>query len=171
MGYGGAPNAEFTLDIQNLMNFQATIAICENSDLEEDDSLNDYCQKLRTIIDREAFFDPPLKIAVDTMHGTTKGILKEVLRGSKSGVSEIHADLDPYFGGVAPELMESNTRKLQRLVSSGKCDLGIAHDGDGNRIVAIIPGAGYLSPHDVVVALLWYLERIRKQKPELLLEA
>lgn len=163
MGYGGAPNEEFTLDIQNLMNSQATIAIRENCDLQEDDPLNDYCQKLRTIIDREAFSDRPLKIAVDTMHGTTKGILKEVLRGSKSEVLEIHTDLDPYFGGVAPEPMESNTQELRKLVSSGKCDLGIAHDGDGDRIMAIIPGAGYLSPHDVAVALLWYLARMRKQ--------
>lgn len=163
MGYGGAPNEEFTLDIQNLMNSQATIAIRENCDLQEDDPLNDYCQKLRTIIDWEAFTNRPLKIAVDTMHGTTKGILKEVLRGSKSEVSEIHADLDPYFGGVAPEPMENNTQKLQRFISGGKCDLGIAHDGDGDRIMAIIPEAGYLSPHDVAVALLWYLARMRKQ--------
>lgn len=163
MGYGGAPNEEFTLDIQNLMNSQATIAIRENCDLQEDDPLNDYCQKLRTIIDWEAFTNRPLKIAVDTMHGTTKGVLKEVLRGSKSEVSEIHADLDPYFGGVAPEPMESNTQKLQRFISGGKCDLGIAHDGDGDRIMAIIPEAGYLSPHDVAVALLWYLARMRKQ--------
>jgi phosphomannomutase len=97
------------------------------------------------------------------MHGTTKGILREVLRGSKSEVSEIHADLDPYFGGVAPEPMESNTQELQRLVSGGKCDLGIAHDGDGDRIMAVIPEVGYLSPHDVAVVLLWYLARMRKQ--------
>lgn len=163
MGYGGAPSKEFTLDIQNLMNSQAAIAIHENSDLQEDNPLNDYCQKLRTIIDWEAFVGRSLKIAVDSMHGTTKGILKEVLWGSKAEVSEIHTNLDPYFGGIAPEPMESNTQELQRLVSGGKCDLGIAHDGDGDRIMAVIPGVGYLSPHDAVVVLLWYLARIRKQ--------
>jgi phosphomannomutase len=163
MGYGGAPNEEFTLDIQNLMNSQADITIRENSDLQEDTPLNDYCQKLQVIIDWEVFTGRSLKIAVDTMHGTTKGILKKVLWGSKSEIFEINADLDPYFGGVAPEPMESNTQELQRLVSGGKCDLGIAHDGDGDRIMAVIPEIGYLSPHDVVVVLLWYLARMRKQ--------
>lgn len=163
MGYGGAPDEEFTLDIQNLMNYPMDIIANKNSTLQEDDPLDDYCQKLRTMIDWEAFMGRSLKIAVDTMHGTTKGILKKVLWGSKSEVSEIHSDFDPYFGGVAPEPMESNTQKLQRLVSGGKCDLGIAHDGDGDRIMAVIPEVGYLSPHDVAVVLLWYLAKARKQ--------
>ena len=101
------------------MNSQADIAIHENSDLQEDNPLNDYCQKLRTIIDWEAFAGRSLKIAVDTMHGTTKGILKKVLLGSKSEVSEIHTNFDPYFGGVAPEPMESNTQELRCLRGYG----------------------------------------------------
>ncbi len=163
MGYGGAPSEEFTLDIQNLMNSRTNRVICENSDLKKDDPFNGYCQKLRTIIDWEVFNGRPLKIAVDTMHGTTKGILKGVLRGSKAEVLEIHTDFDPYFGGIAPEPMESNTQKLQGVISGGKCDLGIAHDGDGDRIMAVIPEIGYLSPNDVTVVLLWYLAKMRKQ--------
>ncbi|MGW8185346.1 MAG: hypothetical protein ACWGHO_04535 [Candidatus Moraniibacteriota bacterium] len=164
MGYGGAPNEEFTTEIQNSMNSLASTTIHQNLDLLRDNPLNDYCQKIRTIIDWEALNSCPLKIAIDTMHGATSGILKELLLGSKVEVVEIHSDFDPYFGRVAPEPMKSNTQELQALVSRRYCDMGFAHDGDGDRIMAVIPERGYLSPHDVAVTLLWYLAKIREQR-------
>lgn len=163
MGYGGAPNEEFVMEVQDLMNSPGNIVLQENMNFQKDDPTADYCQRLRTIIDWQSFNNRSLKIAVDTMHGTTSGVLRSVLSGTKTEVSEIHSDFDPYFGGIAPEPMESNTHKLQRLISGGQCDLGIAHDGDGDRIMAVIPRVGYLSPHDVAVILLWYLAKVRKQ--------
>jgi phosphomannomutase len=163
MGYGGAPDERFTLEVQDSVDSSGDITFHESIDLHKDDVLPDYCQKLRTIIDWGVFGNHPLKIAVDTMHGTTSGVLRNVLQGTKADVLEIHSDFDPYFGGVAPEPMESNTQELQKLVSSGQCDLGIAHDGDGDRIMAVVPEIGYLSPNDVAVVLLWYLAKIRKQ--------
>ena len=163
MGYGGAPDERFTLEVQDLVDSSGDISFHENLDLHKDDVLPDYCQKLRTVIDWEVFETHPLKIVVDTMHGTTSGVLRNVLLGTRAYVLEIHGDFDPYFGGVAPEPIECNTQDLQKLVSSGQCDLGIAHDGDGDRIMAVVPKIGYLSPHDLAVVLLWYLAKIRKQ--------
>lgn len=164
MGYGGAPGEEFVMEVQDLMSFSGSIILQERLDFRKDDPTADYCQKLRTIIDWQSFNRRSLKVIVDTMHGTTSGVLKSVLSGTKTEVSEIHSDFDPYFGGVAPEPLESNTQELQWIVSSGQCDLGIVHDGDGDRIIAVIPKVGYLSPHDVAVILLWYLAKARKQE-------
>lgn len=163
MGYGGAPDEEFTLEIQDSLTSSGDITLCENHDLIQDEPLGDYCQKLRTLLDLEVFNSHPLKIMVDTMHGTTSGVLKTVLSGSRTEVREIHNNFDPYFGGIAPEPMESNTHELQKLVLSGEYDLGFAHDGDGDRIMAVIPGKGYLSPHDVAVVLLWYLAKTKQE--------
>lgn len=163
MGYGGAPDGEFVSEIQDSISSSENTNFYGNCDFQRDDPLGDYCQKIRGTIDFGVFRKCSLKVVVDTMHGTMRGILKNVLSGSGAEVSEIHTELDPYFGGVAPEPMESNTQKLQKMVSGGQCDLGIAHDGDGDRIMAVIPNIGYLSPHDVTIALLWYLAKIRKQ--------
>ncbi|HRZ95393.1 MAG TPA: hypothetical protein P5262_02390 [Candidatus Moranbacteria bacterium] len=163
MGYGGAPGEEFVVEIQNLMDSPKNNILQERLDFQNDDPIADYCQKLWTIIDWQSFNRRPLKVAVDTMHGTTSGVLRNVLSGTKAKVIEIHSDIDPYFGGIAPEPMESNTQELQMLIAGGQCDLGIAHDGDGDRIMAVIPRVGYLSPHDVAVILLWYLAKARKQ--------
>jgi len=163
MGYGGAPNEEFIMEVQDLMNSPYSIILQEGLDFQRDDPAVDYCQRLRTMIDCQSFNRRSLKVVVDTMHGTTSGVLRSLLSGTKTEVLEIHSDFDPYFSGVAPEPMESNTHELQRIVSSGQCDLGIAHDGDGDRIMAVIPKVGYLSPHDVAVILLWYLAKVRRQ--------
>ncbi len=163
MGYGGAPDGEFVSEIQDSMSSLENTNLHGNRGFQLDDPLGDYYQKIRETIDFGAFKNCSLKVVVDTMHGTTRGILKNVLSGSGAEVSEINTKLDPYFGGVAPEPMESNTQKLQKMVSGGQCDLGIAHDGDGDRIMAVIPNIGYLSPHDVTIALLWYLAKTRKQ--------
>jgi phosphomannomutase len=163
MGYGGAPDEKFALEIQDSMNLSGGMTFQGTHDLRQDNPLGDYCHKLRTIIDLEAFKSRPLKVAVDTMHGATSSILRNVLSGCKVEVLEIHGDFNPYFGGVAPEPMKINTRELQKMVLGGRCDLGIAHDGDGDRIIAVVPGKGYLSPHDVAVALLWYLAVAKKQ--------
>ncbi|HPN54429.1 MAG TPA: hypothetical protein PLB52_00690, partial [Candidatus Moranbacteria bacterium] len=163
-GYGGAPDEEYILEVQDLMDSSKDMTFQEDLDLQIDDPIASYCQKLRTIIDWQTFNRHSLKIAVDTMHGATSGVLRSVLLGSKAEVSEIHNDFDPYFGGTAPEPMESNTHELQKLISSGQYDLGIAHDGDGDRIMAVIPKVGYLSPQDVAVILLWYLVKARKQE-------
>lgn len=162
MGYGGAPNEEFIMEVQDIMNSPYNIIPQEGLDFQKDDPIADYCQRLRTMIDWQSFNCRSLKVVVDTMHGATSGVLRSVFLGTKTEVSEMNSDFDPYFGGVAPEPMESNTKELQRIVSSGQYDLGIAHDGDGDRIIAVIP-MGYLSPHDVAVILLWYLAKVRKQ--------
>lgn len=163
MGYGGAPDEKFVMEVQDLMNSPCNTIHQKDMDFQKDDPTVDYCQRLRTIIDWQSFSRRSLKVVVDTMHGTTSGVLRSVLSETKTEVSEIHSNFDPYFGGVAPEPMESNTHELQRIVSSGQCDLGIAHDGDGDRIMAVIPKVGYLSPHDVAVILLWYLAKERMQ--------
>lgn len=163
MGYGGPPDKDIVAEIENQMALPGDILLDGDIEITKDNPLEDYTRKIKTLIDSDVFNSRSIKILVDTMHGTTGGVLKSVLSGTKSEVSEIHNDFDPYFGGVAPEPMESNTHKLQKLVLSNYYDLGVAHDGDGDRIIAVIPHKGYLSPHDIAVVLLWYLVEIKQQ--------
>jgi len=91
------------------------------------------------------------------MHGTSKGLIKKIIKNAGIEVTYINQNFDPYFGDFPPEPKYETTRKLQNLVHSNKYNLGIAHDGDGDRIIAVSQKRGYLSPHDVLVIILWYL--------------
>lgn len=164
MGFGGAPDTMTVTEIQNNIKTAEEFSYKHAATLETDDAFPDYYLKLKTLIDWQSFKQHSLKIGVDTMHGATRGVLKNVLSGSNSEVLEIHSAFDPYFGGIAPEPTEETTQDLINIVSRGLVDLGIAHDGDGDRITAIIPGIGFLSPHEVVLILLWYLSKVRNHK-------
>ncbi|MBR2991663.1 MAG: phosphoglucomutase/phosphomannomutase family protein, partial [Solobacterium sp.] len=59
-----------------------------------------------------------------------------------------------------PEAM----RELSNYVIRNQCDMGIATDGDADRIGIIDDKGRYLSPNDVLVLLYWYLVKYRGMK-------
>ncbi|MCX5871095.1 MAG: hypothetical protein NTY00_10800 [Deltaproteobacteria bacterium] len=164
LGYGGPPDSNFVEEIEELIKIPKDISTIADIEIDYDDPINDYLRKIKTLLDLSVFKLRPLSIVVDTMHGATTGILERLLAGTRCEIREINNDTDPYFGGVAPEPQKSNTKRLQEMVAGGPYRLGVAHDGDGDRIVAAIPERGYLSPHDISVALLWYLAKQRGER-------
>ena len=84
-----------------------------------------------------------LTVAYDAMHGSGRGVTDDALEAAGATVERIRCDTDPEFGGSAPEPAEENLHALAEHVRAGKADLGIANDGDADRIAVITPG-GYL---------------------------
>lgn len=161
MGYGGAPDENFVTEIEKTMSLPINFSQA-NIEPQEYNPIDDYICKLKSLFDFGIFNSRRLRVLVDTMHGTTSGILKRAFSGTKCDISEIHDDFDPYFGGVAPEPQINTTVELQKAIFGGMHDLGFAHDGDGDRIIAVTRENGYLSPHNIVALLLWHLVKTRK---------
>jgi len=84
-----------------------------------------------------------LTVAYDAMHGSGRGVTDEALEAAGATVERIRCDTDPEFGGGAPEPAEENLHALVDHVRAGEADLGIANDGDADRIAVVTPG-GYL---------------------------
>ncbi|QKY20817.1 phosphoglucomutase/phosphomannomutase family protein [Halolamina sp. CBA1230] len=84
-----------------------------------------------------------LTVAYDAMHGSGRGVTDEVLEDAGAEVQRLRCEADPEFGGGAPEPAESNLHALADHVVDGEADIGIANDGDADRIAVITP-AGYL---------------------------
>ena len=84
-----------------------------------------------------------LTVAYDAMHGSGRGVTGEALEAAGATVDRIRCETDPEFGGSAPEPTKENLQELVDYVRSGKADLGIANDGDADRIAVATPG-GYL---------------------------
>ncbi len=84
-----------------------------------------------------------LTVAYDAMHGSGRGVTDAVLEAAGADVERIRCDTDPEFGGGAPEPAAENLHALVEHVRNGEADIGIANDGDADRIAVATP-AGYL---------------------------
>ncbi|MFW5939230.1 MAG: phosphoglucomutase/phosphomannomutase family protein [Halolamina sp.] len=84
-----------------------------------------------------------LTVAYDAMHGSGRGVTDAVLEDAGAEVQRLRCDEDPDFGGGAPEPSESNLQAMVDRVVDGEADIGIANDGDADRIAVATP-AGYL---------------------------
>ena len=69
---------------------------------------------------------------------------------------------DPLFGGVNPEPIDQNLDALKQRVVETKAIVGLATDGDADRVGAVDENGRTLTMHDVVPMLLLHLSRQRK---------
>ena len=74
----------------------------------------------------------------------------------------MHNGINPSFGGVRPEPVEDNLQELKKRVKEGKFDLGIALDGDADRIAAVAPGGVFIHPQKILGLLALHLNQDRK---------
>jgi len=78
-----------------------------------------------------------LRVVVDCACGATATITPFLLRQMGCDVIAINAQADGHFPGRDPEPLEENLAVLSSTVRAVHADLGIAHDGDGDRMVAV----------------------------------
>jgi len=100
------------------------------------------------------------KIAVDYMHGSASSYFEEIL--GKNRVLALRSEVDPTFEGVAPEPKESNLNDLKKLIVQKKCLMGVAVDGDGDRVAFIDEKGKYISPCLISAVALNYLVKHKK---------
>ncbi len=105
-----------------------------------------------------------LRVMVNSMHGTGGTYLADILRGTKIKLDFMKSDMNPSFGGVAPEPNEKHLQDLMRAVRKGRYDIGIATDGDSDRLGVVDERGRILSGHKVMALLLLYLHKHRKMK-------
>jgi len=85
-----------------------------------------------------------VKVVVDCACGATSTITPYVLREMGCKVVSLNAQPDGHFPGRPPEPTEENLKILKRTVVNSGADLGIAHDGDGDRVVAVDDKGNYV---------------------------
>lgn len=130
--------------------------------IEEIDPKDRYLNELRTKIDSDVLQNSGLRIAIDSLYGTSRDYLDYFLLESGAEVKIIHNYRDPYFGGFSPECNEKNLSELRKIVSTEKYDLGLATDGDADRFGVIDERNRFVSPNVILALLALYLKRERK---------
>jgi len=117
----------------------------------------DYYQHLRTLIDFAVFSEEPMRVVVDSMYGSGRGSLKGILQGTRCEVSEIRGDMNPGFGGCHPEPIAIHLAPLMGAIASGLGVVGLATDGDADRIGAMDEKGNFVDPHKIMALALKHL--------------
>ncbi|MCJ7625957.1 MAG: phosphoglucomutase/phosphomannomutase family protein [Anaerolineaceae bacterium] len=121
----------------------------------------DYNEHLRTLINFDTIADAELRVVVDSMFGSGRGVLKGILQGTGCEVHEIRGELNPGFGGVHPEPIARYLGALAGAISMGAGNFGLATDGDADRIGAMDERGNFVDPHKIMALALRYLVEIR----------
>ena len=80
----------------------------------------------------------PIKVAVDCGNGTGALVAVELLEALGAEVTPLFCDSDPSFPNHHPDpTVDANLEDLIRVVQEGDHDLGVAFDGDADRIGAV----------------------------------
>jgi alpha-D-glucose phosphate-specific phosphoglucomutase len=123
-----------------------------------------YFEHLGRFVDMEKLRRQRLNIIVDPMYGAGIGYFKAVLRGGNLKVTEINAERNPVFPQIQPEPIARNLTKLSRSVVARKADVGLATDGDADRIGIIDERGRFLTQHQVFALLCLYLLEVRGER-------
>ena len=123
-----------------------------------------YFKQLKRLIDLEAIRRSHLKVIVDSMYGAGIGYFKELLKGGKIEVIEINNERNPCFPDIQPEPIARNLTKLSNTVKKQKADVGIANDGDADRIGIIDEKGNFLNQHQVFSLLALYFLEVRNER-------
>jgi len=85
-----------------------------------------------------------LTVAYDAMHGSGRGVTDALLESAGAEIERLRCERDPEFGGGSPEPSAENLAELAERVAEGDADLGIANDGDADRLAVVTPERGHL---------------------------
>jgi alpha-D-glucose phosphate-specific phosphoglucomutase len=122
-----------------------------------------YYEHLSTnLVNMDIISNGELKVVVDSMYGAGRGVFREILSRTRTRIHELHSDLNPGFGGIHPEPLGRNRKELITTVQNGNAHLGLATDGDGDRIGAVDEKGNFVDPHTIMALAVRYLVEKRK---------
>ena len=117
----------------------------------------DYYNHLRSLVNLEAIAQADPRVVADPMFGSGRGYLKGLLGGVGCQVYEIRGEMNPGFGGIHPEPIARYLGALVAAVQEGQGTVGLATDGDADRIGAVDGMGRFVDPHRIFALVLRYL--------------
>jgi len=170
---GASAPSEVAADIEKYANEALSIGEVKRSQLA--DGLKDklvtyfdpdpvYFKQLGRLIDLETIRRSPLKVIVDSMYGAGIGYFTELLSGSKIEVIPINGERNPSFPGINPEPIAKNLTRLSSLIREQKANVGIANDGDADRIGIVDEKGNFINQLQVFALLVLYFLEVRGER-------
>ena len=116
-----------------------------------------YYQHLATLVDLDCISGGELRVVADGMYGSGRNIFGEVLARGRTHIHNIRHEMNPGFGGIHPEPIGQYLGLLSSTIQAGHWDIGLATDGDADRIGAVDKFGSFVDPHRIFALVLHYL--------------
>ena len=174
-GYAGAASEEVLAQIQTAIGHVVSgeipvqkvelSAAAQGCLLTSFDPWPDYFRNVASLVDLDRIRQSSLRVAVDPMYGAGMGYFPRLLEGSRVWVEEIHGERNPSFPGIrAPEPVAENLDELRQMVISRHAHVGLANDGDADRLALVDERGRFVDNFAVYPLLLYYLLAARRAR-------
>lgn len=145
--------------IRNPHSFGALLA---KGRIKELDFTSAYVSDVQSKLDLNVIKSSGIRIAYDAMHGAGQGVLEQLVPVAVS----LRNTYNPSFGGSHPEPLPQHLKELSATVVLSKCDIGIATDGDADRLGAFDERGEFVDSHRIFALLLKYFVEVKGLKGE-----
>jgi phosphomannomutase len=164
--FGGSAPPEFTARVEAALGPAGPPRRAAGGRVEVLDLLPAYLDRLRAWVAPARRPPRPLRIVGDALHGATAGLLRVLVPAAWGQVRLLHESPDPLFGGRHPEPIPPHLDPLAAEVRATGADLGVATDGDGDRVGVVAGDGRYVPPTAVMALLVRHLARDRGWRGE-----
>jgi phosphomannomutase len=123
-----------------------------------------YIAQIGRMVDLPRLRDAGLHILHEAMYGSGAGWVAMLLSGGRTVVDELHAERNPAFGGLHPEPIEQYMPEAMQRMRAGGYDLGIANDGDADRVGIVDERGVFVNQLQVMALLSMYLLEKRGER-------
>ncbi|PKB79314.1 MAG: phosphomannomutase [SAR202 cluster bacterium Io17-Chloro-G9] len=126
--------------------------------LVEFDPAPHYLERVGGLVDLAAIRDAGLRVSVDAMFGAGGGYIPALVSGGKTTVEEINGYRNPSFPGMEqPEPIAHNLTGLIEGIKTGETSVGLALDGDADRVGVVDEHGRFITTLEVFSLLALYL--------------
>ena len=116
-----------------------------------------YLENIGRLVDLDGICRAGLRVVVDSMHGSGAGYLATLVSGGSTSVVELRNERNPSFPGmVQPEPLPHNLAGLISVVAESDADVGLATDGDADRLGVVDEGGRFVTTLDAFALLCYY---------------
>ncbi len=97
--------------------------------------------------------------AFDAMYGSGQNIMRRLF----PDIHLLHCEANPSFCGIPPEPLHKNLIEFNQFIkNSSKIHVGLAVDGDADRIALYDSKGNYIDSHHIILLLIYYLAHYKK---------
>lgn len=139
-------------------------AVSEGKIVYLNNPFNKFLDDIISLLDMDALRKRGLRVVFDSMHGSGTYPLLVIFHTARCTIDTININKDAYFGGLMPAPSEKSLNLLRDTVVKGGYDLGIAMDGDGDRLGVIDRNGRYINANEILCMLYYYLVKYKGWK-------
>ncbi len=147
----------FIAEIEEVKVLSFDTAVREGKVVYLKNPFNDFVDDIIKLLDMNSLRERGLRVLFDSMHGSGAYPLLTIFYTARCTIDTINSNKDAYFGGLMPAPSEQSLAALRHKVVREGYDLGIAMDGDGDRLGIIDKNGRYINANEILCMLYYYL--------------